>query len=169
MSVRIWLDVGYFVPASIVDLSCARYTTGLAGSPVHLRQHNRTHHEKGSETMYADPQTVTIDSVPYTCNRIAIGDMNATYRTADETVQLRVSHRSAKNRVRRMARIDQTIISTDPLTTDQDYETAGVYVVVDEPKVGFSDEQLQNIVSALVAWLTASSNANTTKLLGSET
>lgn len=118
--------------------------------------------------MYADPQTITINGVANTCNRVALGDMNATYRTADETVQLRISHKSAKNRVRRMARIDQTIVATDPLTSEQDYESAGVYLVIDEPKVGFSDAQLQYIVSALVAWLTASTNANTTKLLGSE-
>lgn len=118
--------------------------------------------------MYADPQTITINATPYTCNRVALGDMAATYRSADETVQLRISHKAAKDRVRRMARIDQTIVATDPLTSAQDYESAGVYIVVDEPKVGFSDVQLQYIVTALVSWLTASTNANTTKLLGSE-
>lgn len=118
--------------------------------------------------MYADPQTITINGVASTCNRVAIGDMNATYRSADETVQLRVSHREAKGRVRRMARLDQTIIATDPLSSEQDYASAGVYLVVDEPKVGFTDAQLQYIVTALTTWLTASSNANTTKLLASE-
>lgn len=118
--------------------------------------------------MYADPQTITINSVPFTCNRVALGDMSATYRSADEAVQLRISHKAAKDRIRRMARIDQTIVATDPLTSVQDYESAGVYIVVDEPKVGFSDAQLQYIVTALTTWLTASTNANTTKLLGSE-
>lgn len=118
--------------------------------------------------MYNDPQTITINGVANTLNRVAIADMAATYRNAEETVQLRISHRSAKNRTRRMARIDQTIIAADPLTTEQDFQSAGVYIVVDEPKVGFSDAQLQYLVSALVAWLTANTNANTTKLLGSE-
>lgn len=118
--------------------------------------------------MFTDPQSITINGVASTLNKISSGDMNSTYRSADETVQLRISHRAAKNRVRRMARIDQTIIATDPLTTEQDYQSAGVYIVVDEPRVGFSDTQLQYVVSALIAWLTASTNANTTKLLGSE-
>lgn len=118
--------------------------------------------------MYADPQVITINAVPSNCNRVSIGDMNATYRSADETVQLRISHKAAKDRVRRMARLDQTIIATDPLSSEQDYVSAGVYIVVDEPKVGFTDVQLQYLVTALVTWLTASSNANTTKLLGSE-
>lgn len=118
--------------------------------------------------MFADPQTITINGVANTCNRVALGDMNATYRTADETVQLRISHKTAKNRTRRMARIDQTVVATDPLSSEQDYQSAGVYIVIDEPKVGFSDAQLQYIVTALTTWLTASTNANTTKLLGSE-
>lgn len=118
--------------------------------------------------MYADPQTVTINGVANTCNRVAVGDLSSTYRTADETVQLRISHKSAKNRTRRMARIDQTIVATDPLSAEQQYQTAGAYIVVDEPKVGFSDAQLQYIITALTTWLTANTNANTTKLLGSE-
>lgn len=118
--------------------------------------------------MYTDPQTVTINGVAQTCARVAIGDMNATYRTADETVSLRISHRKNKGRVRRMVRLDQIVVATDPLTSAQDYQTAGVYLVVDEPLVGFSDAQLQYLVTALTTWLTASTNANTTKLLGSE-
>lgn len=118
--------------------------------------------------MLADPQTITINGVANTLNRVAIGDMNATYRTADESVQLRVSHKTAKDRIRRMARLDQIIVATDPLTAEPDYKSAGVYIVVDEPKVGFSDAQLQYIVTALTAWLSANTNANTTKLLGSE-
>lgn len=118
--------------------------------------------------MYTDPQSVTINGSAVSMPRVAIGDMNATYRSADELVQLRISHRKNKGRVRRMVRLDQTIVATDPLTAAQDYQSAGVYLVVDEPQVGFSDAQLQYLVTALETWLTANTNANTTKLLGSE-
>lgn len=118
--------------------------------------------------MYADPQTITINGVAKTLNRVAVGDMNATYRTADETVQLRISHKVAKNRVRRMARVDFTDIATDPLTSEQSYQTVGVYQVIDEPKVGFEDATIQHVVTGLNTWMTANTNANTTKLLGSE-
>lgn len=119
--------------------------------------------------MYTDPQSVTINATPYSLPRTGIGDGNATYKSSDGTVQMRISHREAKGRMRRMVRLDQTIIAADPLTAEQQYQTAGVYLVIDEPSVGFTDAQLQYIVTALNTWLTASTNANTTKLLGSET
>lgn len=119
--------------------------------------------------MFADPQSVTIAGQAKSMPRIAVGDGNSTFRTADETVQMRISHRASKGRTRRMVRLDQTVIAADPLTAEQDYQTAGVYVVVDEPKVGFTDQALIDVLTALVTWLSASTYANAVKVLGSET
>jgi hypothetical protein len=65
-----------------------------------------------------------------------------------------------------MVRLDQTLIAADPLTAVNSSQTAGVYLVVDEPKFGFDDATLDYMVDGLVAWLTP---ANIAKLLGSET
>lgn len=115
---------------------------------------------------FADPQTVTINAVPISCPRVSIGSSDATYRSADGAVQLRISHQTTKGRVRRMVRLDQTIVAADPLTAENAYQKAGVYVVVDEPEVGFTDTQLDYLVDALIAWYTT---ANIGKVLGSET
>lgn len=115
---------------------------------------------------FADPQSVTINSEAQSLPRVAIGSSDATYRKADGTVQLRISHQSNKGRVRRMVRLDQTIIAADPLTAENDYQKAGVYLVIDEPEVGFTDTQLDYLVDSLIAWL---SSANIAKVLGSET
>jgi hypothetical protein len=98
--------------------------------------------------------------------KIKQGVTDSTYRTADETFQLRVSHQSTKSRTRRMVRLDQTIIAADPLSAINTSQSAGVYLVIDEPKFGFDDATLDYMVDALVAWLTA---GNIAKLLGSET
>lgn len=115
--------------------------------------------------MFTDPQSVTINGVGTTMPRIKLGSSDSTFRTADETVQFRISHQQSKSRMRRMVRLDQTVIAADPLTAQNTSQTAGVYLVIDEPKFGFTDTQLDYLVDALIAWL---SSANIAKVLGSE-
>lgn len=115
--------------------------------------------------MFADPQSVTINAVPVSLPRVAVGSSEATYRAADETVQMRISHQSTKGRKRRMIRLDQTVIAADPLSAENASQKAGIYLVVDEPSFGFTDAQLDYLVDALIAWL---SSANIAKLLGGE-
>lgn len=115
--------------------------------------------------MFADPQSVTINAVPVSLPRVSIGTNESTYRSADETVQMRISHQASKGRKRRMVRVDKTVIAADPLTAENASQRAGVYLVVDEPAFGFEDADLDYIVDALVAWLTS---GNIAKLLGGE-
>lgn len=115
---------------------------------------------------FADPQSVTINAVPVSLPRVAIGSSDCTYRAADGSVQLRISHQATKGRIRRMVRLDQTLIAADPLTAENAYQKAGIYVVIDEPEVGFTDTQLDYLADALIAWLTT---ANIAKVLGAET
>jgi predicted Zn-dependent peptidase len=115
--------------------------------------------------MFADPQSVTINSVAVSLPRISSGDQEATYRSADEIVQMRISHQDTKGRKRRMVRLDKTVIAADPLTAENASQKAGIYLVVDEPKFGFADADLDYLVDALIAWLTS---GNIAKLLGGE-
>lgn len=115
--------------------------------------------------MFADPQSVTINAVATDLPRVKVGDGNATYRSADETIQMRISHQYTGTRKRRMVRLDQTVVAADPITTENKSQSAGVYLVIDEPSFGFSDTELDYLVDALALWLSA---ANIAKLLGSE-
>lgn len=115
--------------------------------------------------MFADPQSVTINAVPVSLPRVSVGDAEATYRSADEVVQMRISHQNTKGRKRRMVRLDKTVIAADPLTAENASQKAGIYLVVDEPSFGFEDADLDYLVDALIAWL---SSANIAKLLGGE-
>lgn len=112
----------------------------------------------------ATPQTVTINAVPMTLNKITEEATASLYASDDDTITLRVSHQASKTRTRRMVRIDQTKIAADPLTSVNTYQKAGVYVVIDEPTYGFSNTELDYLVDGLVAWL---STANIAAVLAS--
>lgn len=114
--------------------------------------------------MFSSPQTVTINAVPFSCHAIKSDASSTTYSVADGTVQLKVSHQETKTRIRRMVRIDKTVIASDPLTAENGYQRAGIYIVVDEPIFGFNDEELEDLVLSLTAWL---SSANIQAVLAS--
>jgi len=97
--------------------------------------------------------------------RVSTGTSEAIYRSADGTTQVRISHQSSKGRLRRMVRLDKTVIAADPLTAENSSQKAGIYIVIDEPSWGFDDVDLDYYVDALVAWLTS---GNIAKLLGGE-
>ena len=104
---------------------------------------------------FADPQSVTINSVAQTLNRVKIEGTRAEYSKDDEAVKLTISHSESKGRTRRMARLDQRVVAADPLTAKNSYQNLGVYLVIDEPEYGFDDTAIGYLVTALTAWLAA--------------
>lgn len=113
----------------------------------------------------ADPQTITVDSVAQTLNRISSEGQKSIYATADEVYRFTVSHQVSGNRTRRMVRVDKRVVAANPLDSKNEYKSLGIYVVIDEPEYGFSDTDIWNVVAGFVAWLT---NANVLKVLGNQ-
>lgn len=99
------------------------------------------------------PQSITIDTVTTNLNRIEDDKTSSIYSSDDGTLTLRVSHQSSGKRVRRMARVDKKIIASDPLTSLSQYQTAGIYIVIDEPEFGFAADNILDIVEGLKTWL----------------
>ena len=121
--------------------------------------------------MFADPQTVTVNGTPYTLPRqgVASPDRLGTFANADGTQQFDVRQNKTNNRRRREARFTVGgVLAADPITGVNKEVSASVIFAVDEPKYGFSDSELTAYSSALITWLTASSNANLIKMLGGE-
>jgi hypothetical protein len=86
----------------------------------------------------------------------------------DGTVQLLVAH-AINKRARRTARLNFSKIAADPLISAQNIKySMTAYLVVDVPPTGFTIAEQKAIVDGLITWLSASSGANTTKLLGGE-
>lgn len=115
--------------------------------------------------MFTDPQSVTIDAVPYSMPKVSSKETSSVYSTSDETLKMTISHQEAKDRTRRMVRLDKRIVAADPLTAENEYKSVGVYIVLDVPEFGFSIDAVDDIVQGFKTWL---STANVTKVLGAE-
>ncbi len=116
---------------------------------------------------YSDPQSVTIgtaQSLPRTGQAIDTG----VFTKDDGNVELRVSHSRGK-RTRRTARINFSKTVADPIVTGTNLRvSASAYIVLDVPVNGFTPAEQVQIITGLTTWLTASTNANATKLVGGE-
>lgn len=118
---------------------------------------------------FADPQTVTINSVAQTLPRVGQGIGTGTFLKDDGNVTMAISHASNGKRNRRRIRLDHRKIAADPLVTAQNLQySMSVSLFIDVPSVGYTVAEAKQIVDGLTAYLTASSGANVTKILGGE-
>jgi len=117
---------------------------------------------------FADPQSVTIDSVAISLPRTSFGASSGGFTSADGNTQLLVSSLYGK-RTRRTARLNVQKIAEDPYNDGlSSLFSMSAYLVVDVPLVGFTTaEQLLN-ADGLTKWLTDSSGAKLSQLLGGE-
>jgi hypothetical protein len=117
---------------------------------------------------FADPQSLTINAVAQTLPRVSSGTNESTYTKDDGTVKMAVRHSYGK-RDRSTIRVDFKKVAADPFLSgvNKEYSMA-VYLVIDTPPVGFTNTEQKYVVDALSAYLTASSGANVTKILGGE-
>ncbi len=118
----------------------------------------------------ADPQSVTIGTTPGTVSLPRTGlDLNDGYfSSSDGSTKLKISHQYGK-RNRHTARIDFQKTAADPLLSGSNaIYSLSAYLVVDVPTSGFTIAEQKDVAVALMSFLTASTNAATTKILGGE-
>jgi hypothetical protein len=119
---------------------------------------------------FSDPQSVTISGSAATMPRISSGVNTGAFQTADGGVKMTIAHASNRSRARRTLRLDYRALVPDVINPEVNrITTASVYVVVNVPEDGSMPLATQKgLVDALVAYLTASSGARVTQLLGGE-
>lgn len=116
----------------------------------------------------ADPQSLTIDGDTISLPRVGFGDGSGRFFYEAAGISMKVSHSTGK-RNRSVVRIDSTQTVDDPLLDTVNRPVSmSVQLVVDSPAFGFDAVARKEAVLALCGWLTASSNANTTKFIGGE-
>lgn len=98
-------------------------------------------------------QSITIDTVATDLNRVQPGQTSSLYSSDDGTLQLKLSHQESKGRIRHLARLDKTVIATDPLTAENASQRAGCYTVFDEPAFGFTNDDMVDLWDGYVNWL----------------
>lgn len=114
---------------------------------------------------FSDPQSITVNAVAKSMDRVKSEGYRSEYAMADQEFKMIISHQGSKGRTRRMVRVDQRKVVTDPLTSVNDYESLGVYFVIDEPDYGFTDTEIDYVVQALKTW---ASTANVLKVCGNQ-
>lgn len=119
---------------------------------------------------YTDPQSVTINAIARTLPRTSNGVDAGQFTESGNLLKLSVAHSYPKNRARRTIRLDLKKIAADPLVTTQNVAfTMAAYLVVDVPRdTGFTIAEQKQLVDGLTAYLTASTGARVTQLLGGE-
>lgn len=116
--------------------------------------------------MFADPQSVTVNAVAQSLPAISRNGTKSIYQKADGSYTLTISHQTTKSRERHLVRLDHRKTVSDPLTPANNVDvSASVYIVIDNPILGFTDTELSNDTAGLLAWYNAT---NVGKSLGME-
>jgi len=118
---------------------------------------------------FSDPQTITINSVAQVLARVD-QDPQGTFVTSDSLIKETIGQQlNGSNRYRRLLRLDHSKIAANPFdsTLNAKYNMA-VYIVVDAPTVGYTVAEQKLVTDGFIAYLSASSGAKMTQLLGGE-
>lgn len=120
--------------------------------------------------MLADPQSVTpTGGSAVSLPAIGREANQSVYQSADGNTKLTVSH-TFGNRKRYVARLDFSKIAADPLISAQNIKySMSAYLVMDTPITGFTAAEAMAQTGGLLAYLSASTNAKVTSILGGET
>lgn len=117
---------------------------------------------------FADPQSVTINAVANSLPRISSTANAGVFQKDDGNVRLSVEHVYG-SRTRRTIRLDHRKIAADPLVSAQSIlYSMSTYLVVNTPITGYTVAEAKQVIDGLTAYLTASSGAKVTQLLGGE-
>ncbi len=118
---------------------------------------------------YTDPQSVTVNAVPYSLPRVITGTTVGRFVSADAVREVTVDPRGTAKRRRNVVRFYTKRNVLDPLgsglsTTVQSM----VSVTIDRPNSGVTDVEIGQDLDGLVKWLTDASKANQLKLIAGE-
>jgi hypothetical protein len=118
---------------------------------------------------FADPQSITINAVAISAPRTGFNPNSGVFTSNDGNTKLTVSDTYGAKRTRRSIRLDFRKIAADPLISAQNIlYTGSVYLVVDQPITGYTAAELKLQIDGFLAYLSASSGAKITQLLGGE-
>lgn len=116
----------------------------------------------------ADPQSIKINGVTSSLPRVNTGNFESEYLSADGLTKLKVATTNGR-RKRQTVRVDLSKITTDPFDSTQNVEVGeSVYLVVDRPPAGFTNEEALKAVEGFVELLSASTFSLVKKALASE-
>lgn len=122
--------------------------------------------------MFADPQTLTVNAVAKALNRIGSGNGTSEYFLGNDTEEFRLNIRQTsytdKKRAVKINRHNVEFVHTVFPVAPATLSTVRKTYVVFENQQGDALANSVYVASALCSWLTATTNANLTKLVNLE-
>jgi hypothetical protein len=116
----------------------------------------------------SDPQSITINAIANSLPRTANVGTSSTYTKDDGTVVLSIAHSNGK-RNRRKIGVKTNKFSADPYLPAANQKVGmEVYLVTDTPITGYTNAEAKQVIDGFLAYLSASSGAKITQLLGGE-
>ena len=117
---------------------------------------------------FSDPTTVTINAVAADLYEVSSRENGKSYRSADGNVDMQIDHSYGRRESHRI-RLHRKKVSSDPMSPalNKPFDEAITFSVNRDP-VGFTVAETKQLCDALFTLLTATSGANTTKLLGGQ-
>jgi hypothetical protein len=117
---------------------------------------------------FADPQSITISGTANSLPRIGSGPGTGDFAKDDGNVALRIQH-SLGRRNRHNLKLSFKKVAADPFLSgvNQEYSMS-INFTIDLPPVGFTNTEAKAVADGLIAYLSASTGARLTQLLGGE-
>lgn len=115
--------------------------------------------------MLADPQSVTVNAVAISLPRTSMGASVNEYTSADGLTKMTTRQNTTAQRFRREIRLSQQKVAADPISALNKQLGLSVYLVIDEPRWGFTDAEIGYVIDALKSW---STSTNYNKVLAGE-
>ena len=105
--------------------------------------------------MFANTITFRYDTEDKTHNRTSFAPGVFVYSDDTEGVNqtVRIQQNTTKQRFRREVRVSRDKIAQNPLTGVNQEVGASVYLVIDEPRIGFTDSELNDMAISLTKFL----------------
>lgn len=117
---------------------------------------------------FSDPQSVTINAIAISLPKTSFDVSSGVYTAADAMTDLTISHQNGNRRTRRM-RLHVMKTAADPYLANVNIPVdMSVSLIVNVPKQGYTVAEQKQVVDALLAYLSASSGAKISQLLGGE-
>lgn len=118
---------------------------------------------------FSDPLSVTIGGTTTPLPRVSTGQNKSEYLSADGMLKVLASHAYNARRTRRVLRLDHSKVAASLLVPSQnEVFSTSIYMVIDHPKLGYTNAELLAIEEGFDALLDANTNQLVTKLLGGE-
>lgn len=117
---------------------------------------------------YTDPQTVTIDGSAHVLSRVLNGTKIGQFVGSDGAYSFEFAPSDTKNRLHNSIRLIGSKVTTDPLTTTNVRVGDTITLSINRPKDGYTNDEIEKQILGLIAWLTASTNANLKKFIARE-